>query len=151
MQMSDENYWETKSLDDMSTKEWEDLCDGCGKCCLIKLEDEATEQLVFTNVSCKELDCATCQCKSYSIRKQVVPDCLVLTPDNLPAYSDWLPHSCAYKRMFEGKTLPAWHPLITGTNEAMHKGGHSSANKIVSEAEVADVELENHVVDWAGE
>ncbi|MGB0844883.1 MAG: YcgN family cysteine cluster protein [Alphaproteobacteria bacterium] len=149
---SDERpFWETTPLIEMTPDQWESLCDGCGKCCLIKLEDEASDKLVFTNVACKELDCASCQCKSYSIRKQVVPDCLVLTVDNLPAYSDWLPYSCAYKRLFEQESLPEWHPLITGSTDAMHQGGFSAANRVVSEDFVADSDLEDHVVDWAGE
>lgn len=130
-------YWETKPLHAMSAREWEGLCDGCGLCCLIRLEDADTGEIVPTRVACRLLDAQTCACTDYSRRKAQVPDCIKLTPWNLDALP-WMPRSCAYRRLHEGKPLPAWHPLLTGDRESVHAAGVSVRGQVVSEAALAD-------------
>ena len=135
----DRPFWETKRLHEMSAREWESLCDGCGLCCLIRFEDEDTGQVVPTRVSCRLLDGDNCGCKDYSNRKQHVPDCIQLTHwviKDLP----WMPKSCAYRRLHEGKPLPVWHPLITGDRESVHDAGVSVRGQTINEAELDDPE-----------
>ena len=138
-------FWKVKTLEQMSTTEWESLCDGCGKCCLHKIEDEETGEIAFTNVACKLLDAKTCRCSNYSKRIHFVKDCQVLNPKKVRKLN-WLPSTCAYKLVGEGRDLPSWHPLITGNRESVHKAGISVKNKIISENSVKD--LEDFVVDW---
>ena len=138
-------FWRTKTPERMSQAQWESLCDGCGRCCLHKLRDETTGALEYTNVSCRLLDTETCRCKRYANRRRFVPDCVQLTPDNIAAI-DWLPKSCAYRRLAEGKDLPWWHPLLTGDPESVHKAGISVRGRAVSETRAGP--LEHHVVDW---
>ena len=138
-------FWKVKTLEQMSTTEWESLCDGCGKCCLHKIEDEETGEIAFTNVACKILDAKTCRCSNYSKRIHFVKDCQVLNPKKVRKLN-WLPSTCAYKLVGEGRDLPSWHPLITGNRESVHKAGISVKNKIISENSVKD--LEDFVVDW---
>ncbi|MBC7530755.1 MAG: YcgN family cysteine cluster protein [Oligoflexus sp.] len=138
-------FWKVKTLEQMSTTEWESLCDGCGKCCLHKIEDEETGEIAFTNVACKLLDARTCRCSNYSKRIHFVKDCQVLNPKKVRKLN-WLPSTCAYKIVGEGRDLPSWHPLITGNRESVHKAGVSVKNKIISENSVKD--LEDFVVDW---
>jgi uncharacterized protein len=140
-------FWKTKTLDEMSQEEWESLCDGCGRCCLHKLRDEDTDELSFTNVACRLLDIATCRCSDYANRQSRVPDCVQLTPTALREI-DWLPPSCAYRRVEEKRDLPSWHPLVTGTPETVITSGASARGRIVSERDAGS--LENHVVDWPG-
>jgi uncharacterized cysteine cluster protein YcgN (CxxCxxCC family) len=140
-------FWKNKSLQDMSLEEWESLCDGCGKCCLHKLENDADGLVYYTNVACKLLDAQTCRCTDYAHRKQEVPDCLLLDPNNLPEL-DWLPGSCAYRLLSEGKGLPEWHPLVSGDSETVHDSGISVRGRCVSEAAVDVDDLEDHVVIW---
>ncbi len=140
-------FWEKYALSELTSAEWEAVCDGCGKCCLIKLEDPDTAQVEYTNVACKLFDEATCRCADYDIRKSIVPSCVVLSPDTIEAASYWLPNSCGYKLLHQGYELPLWHPLLTGSPEAMHEAGASMINRTVPEYEVDEEDLEDYVVE----
>ncbi|MEP1198082.1 YcgN family cysteine cluster protein [Tateyamaria sp.] len=140
-------FWETKSLDQMSEAEWEALCDGCGKCCLNKLEDEDSGEVALTRVACRLLDDATCRCAQYEIRHQFVPDCIVLKPSNIESHLYWMPQTCAYRVLHEGRGLADWHPLISGTAETVHAAGVSMHGRTVSEFEVADEDWEDHIIE----
>lgn len=144
---TDHPYWKSKSLHQMSHDEWESLCDGCGKCCLLKLEDIDTGEYHYTNVACTLLDHGTCQCRDYQKRKTIVPDCVILKPDKLDDIP-WMPESCSYRLIFEGKDLPAWHPLVTGDPDSTHKAGQSVAGKIISEDLVDEQDLPSHIKIW---
>lgn len=137
-------FWETKKLDAMSRAEWESLCDGCGKCCVHKLEDEETGELYPTNVACRLLNRATGRCSDYRNRRAHIPECVRLTPAKLETV-DWLPSSCAYLRLHRGQGLPDWHPLVTGDPESVHRAGISVRGWTVSEAEAGDLEL--HIIE----
>jgi uncharacterized cysteine cluster protein YcgN (CxxCxxCC family) len=141
-------FWKTKTLKQMSRGEWESLCDGCGRCCLHKLRDEDTEELAWTTVACRLLDTQSCQCKDYPNRRDHVPDCVKLTPKKLAAI-DWLPPSCAYRLVAEGRDLPAWHPLVSGDPETVHSSGASVRGRAVPERQARDIE--EHVAEWPGE
>ncbi|MCG8489656.1 MAG: YcgN family cysteine cluster protein [Chromatiales bacterium] len=139
-------FWRTKSLEALSREEWESLCDGCAKCCLQKLEDEETREIYFTNVVCDLLDQESCRCTHYRERSTLVPNCITLQPADLKD-PYWLPPSCAYRLIAEGKELPAWHPLLcNGDRHRMRLGGHSIHGKVVTEAEADD--WEHHLIDW---
>jgi uncharacterized cysteine cluster protein YcgN (CxxCxxCC family) len=125
-------FWEIKSLAEMSPAEWESLCDGCGLCCLVRFEDEETGEVIPTRVHCRLFDSRSCTCTDYENRKQQVPDCIKLTPGNIEQLA-WMPASCAYRRLDEGKALPAWHPLITGDPESVHKAGVSIRDQTLNE------------------
>ncbi|MES2743966.1 MAG: YcgN family cysteine cluster protein [Bdellovibrionota bacterium] len=142
---ADEQFWKRKTLEEMSSSEWESLCDGCGKCCLHKIEDEDTGDIAFTNVACRLLDAKSCRCKNYPKRKKFVSDCQILTPKKVRKLV-WLPSTCAYRLVAEGRDLPEWHPLVSGSRDSVHKAGVSVRNKVVSEDRVSDVE--DFVVDW---
>jgi uncharacterized cysteine cluster protein YcgN (CxxCxxCC family) len=132
----------------MSLDEWESLCDGCGKCCLIKLQDTETERIFFTDVACNLLDCSTGLCQDYAHRQQKVTDCVKLTPENLDDLA-WMPPDCAYRRLYEHKPLSMWHPLVTGDRNSTNLYGAGIVGMpLVSEIDVADEELEQHVVTW---
>ena len=131
--MTDE-FWKRKSLAEMTNSEWESLCDGCALCCLQKIEDEETGDVYFTDVACRLLDTETCRCSNYAARAKKVADCLVLSVDE-PETFHWLPGSCAYRRLAEGKELPDWHPLRTGNPDSVHEAGISAKGKVVSETE----------------
>jgi uncharacterized cysteine cluster protein YcgN (CxxCxxCC family) len=137
--MPQKPFWETKRLEDMSAREWESLCDGCGLCCLIRYEDEVTGEVIPTRVHCKLFDSLLCRCKDYDNRKAHVPDCIKLTPWNIEALA-WMPMSCAYRRLHEGKPLPRWHPLLTGDPESVHRAGVSIRGRTISEETLADPE-----------
>jgi uncharacterized cysteine cluster protein YcgN (CxxCxxCC family) len=137
-------FWEEKTLEQMSRAEWESLCDGCGKCCIHKLEDEETGELHATNVACRLLDRRSGQCTDYKHRKLYVPECVRLTPAKLKTL-DWLPSTCAYRLLADGEALPEWHPLITGDPESVHRAGQSVRGWTVSEDEAGD--LEHHLVE----
>ncbi len=138
-------FWKTKQLAEMSRTEWESLCDGCGRCCLHKLEDEDTGEILQTNVCCRLLDTQGCGCTKYMERQRLVPDCLVLTPENVVGLN-WMPRTCAYRLLSEGKDLEWWHPLVSGDPDSVHKAGISVRGKVVSEREADD--LFQHLVDW---
>lgn len=143
--MSDVPFWKTKRLDQMTPEEWEALCDGCGKCCLNKLQYEDTGELHFTDVACRLLSLKTCRCRNYAKRQSIVPECQVLTPDKIGELA-WLPSTCAYRMLYEGKDLEPWHPLVSGDPESVHRAGISVRGRVKSEADVWDIE--NHIVTW---
>ena len=128
-------------------EEWESLCDGCGKCCLIKLEDVDSGEIHYTDVGCTLLDGKTCLCRDYANRKQIVPDCAILTPDRLEKIP-WMPQSCSYRLIYEGKDLPDWHPLITNDPNSTHQAGQSVAGQIISEDDIDEDDLPTHIKDW---
>jgi uncharacterized cysteine cluster protein YcgN (CxxCxxCC family) len=142
-----DRFWETKPLARMTKREWESLCDGCGKCCLVKLQDAETDEISYTDVACKLLDCTTARCSDYSNRKRQVPDCVVLSV-KLVNQLDWMPSTCAYRLLKEGKPLYWWHHLECGDPNAVHEAGISVRGRVVSETLVEDAELVEHVVDW---
>jgi uncharacterized cysteine cluster protein YcgN (CxxCxxCC family) len=130
-------FWEQKSLSEMSRGEWESLCDGCALCCLQKLEDEDTGEIFFTDIACRLLDTDACRCTDYGARAEKVKTCLVLSPDKPEAFA-WLPGTCAYRRLAEEKSLPDWHPLITGDPNSVHEAGISAKGKATSETETTE-------------
>jgi uncharacterized protein len=140
-------FWETVPLAKLTPQEWEALCDGCGKCCLNKLEFEDTGEVAFTRVACRLLDGETCQCSNYPNRKQFVPECVVLTPKTLPRVAYWLPRTCAYRLLHEGKPLEDWHPLISGDPQSVHKAGMSVKGWTIPEFEVDEDDWEDHIID----
>lgn len=137
-------FWEEKPLAAMTRDEWESLCDGCGKCCLHKLEDEETGEVFPTNVACRLLDRRSAQCKDYRNRRSFVPDCVRLTPAKLKRI-DWLPASCAYRLVEAGQPLPAWHHLVSGSRETIHEAKASVRGWTISEDDAG--ELEYHVIE----
>ena len=145
--MSNKKFWETKKLTEMSDCEWESLCDGCGKCCVIKLEDYDNKEIFYTNVSCKLLCESSAQCKDYINRKKIVPDCIILSTSNLKELK-WMPDTCAYKLLDEGKKLPNWHPLISENNEAIVKSGNSVKNRVTNAHKIKVKHLPNHIFNW---
>ncbi len=142
--MSDNPFWKEKRLDQMTKREWESLCDGCGKCCLHKLEDEDGE-ITYTDVACRLLDLNTCRCTNYAKRNRIVPDCVALTPANIKTLN-WMPSTCAYRLLAEGKDLPWWHPLVSGDPETVHSAGISVRDRVVSEEKAGTLEL--RLVKW---
>lgn len=140
-------YWRTKRLTQMSDEEWEALCDGCGKCCLHKLIDDETDQLYYTDVACKQLDCDKVRCIDYANRHTSVPDCIAFTAENI-AEIYWLPTSCAYKTLYDGRALEKWHPLMSGDRQSTHRYKRSVRGRCVSESDVPLEELEQRLVRW---
>lgn len=138
-------FWEEIALTEMDATQWESLCDGCGKCCLHKLEDEDTGEVFVCNVACRLLNLDTCQCQDYENRKQLVPDCTVLTPQRIEEFH-WLPETCAYRLLAEGKSLFDWHPLISGDPATVRSAGISVCGRVMSELEADD--LQQHITDW---
>lgn len=146
--MIGEPFWKTKALEDLTPDEWENLCDGCGRCCLVKLEEEETLKVHYTDVACHMLDCQSGQCGDYSNRKRHVPDCVTLTPEIVRSV-DWLPPSCAYRLVAEGEDLYWWHPLVSGERETVHAAGISVRKKVsLNDQQVGEGEWERHVVHW---
>ena len=140
-------FWQRKRLEHMTPSEWESLCDGCGKCCLEKLQDEDTGEVYYTDLACSQMDTATCQCRSYGNRQQVVPECTVLTPGNIHQFH-WLPYTCAYRTLAEDRPLPDWHPLRSGDPESVHTAGVSVAHRVVAANEVPHQDWEEHIIHW---
>lgn len=139
-------FWEMP-LDALTRPEWEALCDGCGKCCLNKIEFEDTDELAFTRVACKLLDGQSCRCSSYANRHDFVPDCVVLTPEKLTQIAWWLPATCAYRLRAEGKPLYDWHHLVSGDPEAVHRAGASVRGWTVSEITVTEDDWEDYIIE----
>ena len=139
-------YWETTPLNRMTRAEWEALCDGCGKCCLNKLEDDETGEVVLTRVACRLFDDTTCRCAQYDIRHQFVPECIVLKPSNIDDHAYWMPATCAYRLLWEGKPLYDWHPLISGTPDSVHAAGVSMQHRTVAEFNVHEDDWEDHII-----
>ena len=142
---TDQNaFWKNKTLRQMSPSEWEALCDGCGKCCLVKLIDDLTDDLHYTTVACKLLDCESCQCGDYENRISLVEDCVILSP-RLIEELHWMPSTCAYRLIYEGKDLYWWHPLISGNSNTVHEACISVRGRVISEREVKDSELPKYI------
>ena len=135
--MDETPFWRLKTLAEMTSAEWESLCDGCGLCCVIRLEDDETGEVTPTRVSCRLLDTHTCRCTDYARRHRTVPDCIKLTPGNIRDLP-WMPRSCAYRRLYEGKDLPSWHPLVTGDPESVHRAGVSVRGQTINEMSLED-------------
>ena len=139
-------FWENRSLEEFSKQEWESLCDGCGRCCLIKIEDENSHELYYTSVVCRYHDSVECRCTCYVDRSRLVPDCIRVTPA-VARTEAWLPETCAYRLLAEGKPLYAWHPLISGTRESVHSAGISVRDQVVSEEYIHTDDVIDHVVE----
>ncbi|WP_114416300.1 YcgN family cysteine cluster protein [Marinospirillum perlucidum] len=142
-----EEFW-TLPLSELTTQEWEALCDGCGRCCLHKLQDEEDDQVYYTDVACHLFDPATCRCRDYSGRLAQVPDCMSIREEGEEVYQ-YLPRTCAYRLRHENQPLPFWHPLITRQEEAMRLAGISVQQKVISEADLPDdADLEERIINW---
>lgn len=131
----------------MSQTQWESLCDGCGRCCLHKLHDVDTDEILYTAVACRLLDPRSCRCKNYLQRQKLIPDCVVLDRSHIGDMS-WLPETCAYRRLDEGNTLADWHPLISGDPDSVHRAGISVRGRTVSEEGVHDDDFEEYLISW---
>lgn len=140
-------FWKTTDLEEMTETQWESLCDGCGRCCLNKLEDWDTGEIAWTNVACKLLDAESCRCKDYENRQAKVPDCIGLTPKTVRALS-WLPPTCGYRLIAEGRDLYWWHPLVSGDPETVHQAGVSVRGRTIPEEGLDVDDFENHIVEW---
>ncbi len=140
-----EPYWRTKTLEEMTRAEWEALCDGCARCCLLKLEDEDTGEIAYTDIACRLLDTGTCRCTRYRQRLRLVPECVDLTPEQVRRLG-WLPSTCAYRLLAEGRDLAWWHPLVSGDPETVHKAGISVRGRVVPERRGDDPE--ERIVTW---
>lgn len=145
--MAQQVFWLAKKLGEMSKTEFEALCDGCGKCCLHKLEDEDSGDVYYTKVACRYLDHQSCRCQAYDERQQLVPECVVLTPESVKD-TYWLPETCAYRLIDQGLPLFDWHPLISGDPDSVHKAGMSVAGQVLSEQDVAEEDFEDHIIRW---
>tara|TARA_R110002074_G_scaffold365471_1_gene539213 strand:- start:70 stop:513 length:444 start_codon:yes stop_codon:yes gene_type:complete len=144
--MMRKKFWE-KPLESLDREEWEALCDGCGKCCLLKLEDEETGEFAYTRVACRLFDSATCRCGNYPLRRQLVKGCVILTPETLEQNKHWMPATCAYRLRAEGKPLYDWHPLLSGDANSVHVAGVSMKNRTLTEYDVDPDELDAHIIE----
>ena len=145
--MLETRFWEKKSLDELNREEWEALCDGCGRCCLIKIEDEDSGDLFYTNVVCEYHDSRDCRCTAYQQRCVLVADCIEVTPA-VARDEKWLPDTCAYRLLAERRPLFDWHPLVSGDPESIHRAGISVRDRVISEEYVHPDELPEHLVHW---
>lgn len=143
--MDEKPFWQRKTLDEMTAEEWESLCDGCARSCLIKLEDAATGDVSYTDIACRLLDHGRCRCTRYEERGRLVPGCVTLTPERART-TRWLPSSCAYRLIAEGRELSWWHPLISGDPETVHRAGISVRGRTVPER--WELDPEDRIVDW---
>lgn len=149
--MTRPEFW-TLPLDDLTPEEWEALCDGCGRCCLLKLEDEETDALAYTTIHCRLYDPATCRCGNYALRRMLVPGCVVLSPETLPEIAAWMPSTCAYRRLHEGRGLPDWHPLLTGDPASTRRAGIAAdglnpPGTLTPEWEVDEDDVEDYALE----
>ena len=140
-------FWESKSLAQMSEEEWESLCDGCARCCMIKLQDEDTDEVHYTSIVCDLLDQHSCQCTAYAKRHALVKDCVVLTNERVEEF-DWLPKSCAYRTLAEGRPLAWWHPLVSGSRETVHTAEISVQGKVIAQSEVNEDDEQDMIIRW---
>lgn len=140
-------FWQTKTLDQMDRQEWESLCDGCAKCCLHKLEDEDSGEVYYTKVVCRYLEQSQCQCQHYQQRQKLVPTCVWLKPEDVAEFH-WLPSTCAYRLVAEGKPLAEWHHLVSGSKQTVHEQGISVRNRVLSEEYVHPEGMEEHIIHW---
>ena len=139
-------FWQQKTLAEMTTAEWESLCDGCAKCCLHKLEDEDSGEVFYTEVACRYMD-DSCRCREYPQRDRLVPDCISLRPEDVAEFH-WLPATCAYRLVAEGKPLADWHPLVSGNADSVHRAGISIRGRALSEEFVRPESYEEHIIHW---
>ena len=145
MEKREQPFWEIKTLDEMTDEEWESLCDGCGLCCLNKLQDEETEEIVYTRVVCPYSDLETGRCTDYANRSVNVPTCVPLTRERVAEF-DWLPDSCSYRLIYHGQSLPDWHPLVTGDTDSTRKRGYGiTAIPVVVDA--PDLDYEDYLME----
>lgn len=143
-------FWKQKQLEELTPAEWESLCDGCGRCCLVKLEDEDTGKIYFTDIACRLFDAGSCRCADYSRRSRRVRDCITLTPAAVRSLP-WLPPSCAYRLVAEGRDLAWWHPLISGSPSTVHEAGISVRGRVAAmESEIELNDYPAHIVTWPG-
>lgn len=140
-------FWKSKSMWELSDAEWESLCDGCGRCCLIKFQDEDTGRIAYTDITCRLLDLQSCRCRNYRQRTRLVSECLDLRREDKEAFMA-LPSTCAYRLLYEGKDLPAWHPLLTGDPESVHAAGISVRDRATSEEYVHPDDIDERDVNW---
>ena len=141
-------FWKSKHLFDMTSQEWESVCDGCGKCCLLQLQDDATEALVFTDVACDLLNTQQCRCEDYLNRSQRVPSCMAMNKSNVQQCAEFAPPSCAYRLLLNGQDLPAWHHLVSGDRDTIHREGHSVLGKVRNQREIDESYLQDYIVEW---
>ena len=141
-----DKFWENIPLTQMSHDEWEALCDGCAKCCLLKLEDEDTGAIHYTNIACSLLDHQSCRCSNYANRKTIVEGCVILTPANIDDIAHWMPESCAYRRLHRGEKLPDWHPLLTGRANSAH-AAVGLKDRLIAEETVAEEDQEDYIIE----
>lgn len=146
--MTERPFWKEKKLNDMSTDEWESLCDHCGLCCLVKLEDEDTDEVCYTDVVCRHYDHGCGGCQHYKDRSKLVPDCIQLTPENVGGLH-WLPDTCGYRRVYEGRDLADWHPLMQVRKGDPDRRGSLIAGRALNEENVHNDDLEDHIVELA--
>jgi uncharacterized protein len=148
--MSEAPFWQRKTLPEMNKTEWESLCDGCGRCCLVKLEEDGTGTIHYTDVACRLFDGKSCRCTDYPNRSNLVPDCVTLTPDNIAGLA-WMPPTCAYRLLAEGEDLPSWHPLVSGTPDTVVSAGISVKDRISGlEGEFTVDEIIGRIKQWPG-
>ena len=140
-------FWKRKPLKSLTSEEWEALCDGCGKCCLNKLEDEDTGEVALTRIACRLLDDQSCKCGQYPIRHQFIPDCIVLKPSNIDENAYWMPKTCAYRLLWSGQPLFDWHPLISGNPETVHTANISVRGMTLSEFDINEEDWEDHIIE----
>ncbi|MEO1198093.1 MAG: YcgN family cysteine cluster protein [Pseudomonadota bacterium] len=148
--MPDAPFWTRKTLAEMTPEEWESLCDGCGRCCLVKLEDEDSGDLHFTDVACGLLECDACRCTDYDNRHERMPDCVALTPERISELK-WMPPTCAYRLVAEGRSLYWWHHLVSGDSDTVHQAGISVRGRVVSEDGLDLADLIDRIADWPNE
>ncbi|MCB1501936.1 MAG: YcgN family cysteine cluster protein [Bauldia sp.] len=148
--MDDRPFWQRRTLEEMSRTEWESLCDGCGRCCLNKLEYADTGEIAWTDIACRLFDDSSCRCTDYRNRSRRVPDCETLTLEKVRTLT-WLPPTCAYRLIAEGRDLYWWHPLVSGDRETVHRAGISARYRTRSEEGIPVDDYETYIVDWPGE